>query len=294
MELNTYFDGLLSNIEPNAENVKIAKKAHEKLRKSLEDDEDVSNAKPETYLSGSYARDTAINDIKDVDIILLIDLDHQKVTPNVVVTWLEGVLLKYYSSVTRQDRSVGVTTDNDFCLDVVPAVPISHRDGPVWIPDREVKNWVSSHPKGQIMFSTQRNNGTGGRYKPLVKIMKFWRDRLANEQAKAKSYILESLVAESLLSEPPSYGQAVADIFNSIYQKYSLYLTSRSVPTISDPGYPLVNVAKRWTFEEFSSFLNEIKSSRAVAKAALDSSDENESVKLWRKLFGLKFKPLEE
>lgn len=289
MELNKYFEGLLSNIEPDPSNVKIAKKAHEKLRSILEKDEDITDAKPDTYLSGSYARDTAIDDIKDVDIILLVDLDHNNTAPDVVVAWLQGILQKHYSKVVKQGRSIGVTTDNDFCLDVVPSVPISHREGPIWIPDRDIKCWVASHPKGQIAFSTSKNSETGGCYKPLVKIMKHWRDRLKNNDAKIKSYILESLVAYSLINEPSSYANAIVSIFKSIYSKLSPYLLSQSVPIIYDPGYPSVNITKRWTFQEFSSFINAISEAVSIASSALASDKESESIKLWQSLFGPKF-----
>ena len=289
MELNKYFEGLLSNIEPDLSNVKIAKKAHEKLRSILEKDEDITDAKPDTYLSGSYARDTAINDIKDVDIILLIDLDHNKTAPEVVVAWLQGILQKHYSKVVKQGRSVGVTTDNDFCLDIVPSVPISHREGPVWIPDRDIKCWVASHPKGQIAFGTSKNSETGGCYKPLVKIMKHWRDRLKNNDAKPKSYILESLVAYTLTNEPSSYAKAVVGIFESICRNLSPYLLSQSVPIINDPGYPSVNVTKRWTFEEFSAFISAVCEADSIASSALASDNESESIKLWQRLFGSQF-----
>jgi len=289
MELNKYFEGLISNIEPNPNNVKIAIKAHEKLRSVLEKDEDIADAKPDTYLSGSYARDTAINDIKDVDIILLLDLDHNKTAPDVVVSWLQGILQKHYSEVVKQGRSIGVTTDNDFCLDVFPSVPISYREGPVWIPDRDIKCWVASHPKGQIAFSTSKNSETGGCYKPLVKIMKHWRDRLKNNDAKIKSYILESLVAYTLTNEPLSYAKAVVSIFESIYRNLSPYLLSQSIPIINDPGYPSVSITKRWTLQEFSAFINAIYEAGPIANSALASDKESESVKLWQSLFGTKF-----
>ena len=289
MELNTYFEGLISNIEPDPNNVKIAKKAHEKLRGILEKDEEIADAKPDTYLTGSYARDTAIDDIKDVDIILLIDLDHNKTTPDVVVAWLQGILQKHYSNVVKHGRSIGVTTDNDFCLDVVPSVPISHRDGPVWIPDRDIKCWVSSHPKGQIAFSTSKNSDTGGCYKPLVKIMKHWRDKLKNDDSKIKSYILESLVAYSLINEPSSYANAVVGIFKYIYSNLSPYLLSQSVPIINDPGYPSAIITKRWTFQEFSAFINAVYVAGPIASSALASDNEKESIKLWQSLFGPEF-----
>lgn len=293
MELDSYFRGLLGNIEPSSAAVKKAKKAHEDLRAFLENDEEISKANPDTYLSGSYARDTALNSIKDVDVILQIDLDHSATAPDVVVAWLQEALQKHYEQVRAQGRSVQVTTGTGFDLDVVPSVPFSRRDGPVWIPDRDAQQWVATHPKGQIAFGVEKNSLTDGRYKPLVKIFKYWRDRLPTETARAKSYILESLVAEGLLSPPQSYGGGVVDIFNSIYSSYFPYLNLNTVPKISDPGYPSVNVAKRWKLNEFSAFIREVDSALKISIAALNSKDKDQSVKLWRKLFGEKFKSKE-
>ena len=293
MELNSYFQGLLSNIEPSATAVKKAKKAHEDLRAFLKTDDEISKADPDSYLSGSYARDTALNTIKDVDVILLIDLDHKTTEPAVVIAWIQASLQKNYSKVVAQGRSVQVTTGTDFDLDVVPSVPISHRNGPVWIPDRDAHAWVATHPKGQIAFGVQKNDTTDGFYKHLVKIMKHWRDRLPTEAARANSYIVESLVAESLVSTPASYGRAVVDILRSIHTRYVPYLAAGSVPRISDPGYPSVNVAKRWKFQEFSAFMKEIQSAAKSAGSALEEQDKNASVIVWKKLFGDKFRPKE-
>ncbi len=293
MELDSYFRGLLGNIEPSSAAVKKAKKAHEDLRAFLENDEEISKANPDTYLSGSYARDTALKSIKDVDVILQIDLDHSATAPDVVIAWLQEALQKHYEQVRAQGRSVQVTTGTGFDLDVVPSVPVSRRDGPVWIPDRDAQQWVATHPKGQIAFGVEKNSLTDGRYKPLVKIFKYWRDRLPTETARAKSYILESLVAEGLLSPPQSYGGGVVAIFNSIYSSYFPYLTLNTVPKISDPGYPSVNVAKRWKLNEFSAFIREVDSALKISIAALNSKDKDQSVRLWRKLFGEKFKSKE-
>lgn len=291
MELNSYFDGLLGNIEPSASAVKKAQKAHEDLRELLENDEEISKAYLGTYLTGSYARNTALKSIKDVDVILLIDLDHTKTEPDVVVAWLEAALLMHYKKVRPQGRSVNVVTDSGFDLDVVPSVPFSELDGPVWIPDRDVQTWVGTHPKGQIAFSVERNKSTDGYYKHLVKIFKHWRDRLPREISRPKSYILESLVAQSLTLIPPSYAFSVVGILSHIYSTYSHYLKSGVVPVIPDPGYPSVNVAKRWRFDEFSAFLDSVQSARNVARAAFEADQKEESIALWRKLFGDQFAP---
>ncbi len=295
MELNSYFRGLLSNIEPNQCDIDRAKQAHEDLRQLFLLDDEISKADPDSYLSGSYARDTALNHIKDVDIILLIALDYKSTEPEVVLAWVQAALQQYYSQkVIRQGRSVKVTTDNGFVLDVVPAVPLYHRDGPVWIPDRDVRQWVLTHPKGQIEFGVNKNKATQGYYKHLVKIMKHWRDRLPTEIERANSYIIESLVAKSLHWTPLSYGRGVVDIFHHIYSNYAAYLNLHTVPIIADPGYPSVNVAKRWKFEEFKAFIQATRSSLSIASSALADEEKEKSIMLWKKLFGEKFSPREE
>jgi hypothetical protein len=291
MEMTSYFDGLLTNIEPDPNNVKLAKKSHEEIRDFLAKDDEISKANPETFLSGSYVRETAINDIKDVDIILIIDLDRNITEPEVTLAWVQASLQKNYSEVKRQGRSVNVINDKGFSLDIVPATPVSNRSGPLWIPDREAKAWVSTHPKAQIEFSSERNKDTDGYYVHLIKIIKYWRDRLADENAKPNSYIIESLIAKCLISKPSSYGDAVKNIFSYIYFTYLSYLTLGRVPSISDPAYDSVNVAKRWGLDEFSAFMAEVKKSYSVAKEALESKNERESITLWRKLFGNKFSP---
>lgn len=289
MEMTSYFKGLLKNIEPDPNNVKLARKSHEEVRDFLIADDEISKASPETFLSGSYARETAINDIKDVDIVLIIDLDRSITEPVVTLAWLQASLQNKYSKVKQQGRSVNVVNDKGFSLDIVPATPLSNRSGPLWIPDREAKTWVSTHPKKQIEFSSERNKDTKGYYVHLIKIIKFWRDRLISEKAKPNSYIIESLISKCIVSKQDSYGNAVKNIFYYIYSTYQNYLNVGSVPNISDPGYGSVNVAKRWNFDEFSAFMTKVDDSYNIAIEALKSDDESESIKLWRKLFGNKF-----
>ena len=70
VELASDFKALASSIEPKATHVAAAKAAQEKVRDQLCTDAESKDAVKDTFLSGSYARNTAINDINDVDIIL--------------------------------------------------------------------------------------------------------------------------------------------------------------------------------------------------------------------------------
>ncbi|HVS81988.1 MAG TPA: hypothetical protein VHE60_09660, partial [Pyrinomonadaceae bacterium] len=163
MELAADFKALVSLIEPNDADVADAKAAHEKVRQQLRTDKESKDAHKDTFLSGSYARDTAINDINDVDVIWIVDIDRWKPTPpELVLAWTEAILLKYYKEITRQGRSVRAVAAKGVCLDIVPATLIAADDGPLWIPDRNAHDWVATHPKGQIQAKTNKNQATNG------------------------------------------------------------------------------------------------------------------------------------
>ncbi len=118
--------------------------------------------------------------------------------------------------------------------------------------------------------------------------MKYWRDRLPTESCKPKSYILESLVHRTV-AVPSSHAAGVVNVLEGIESSYGPYRGTGSVPSIPDPGYASVNVAKRWEPNDFTAFMNEVKTTAVTARKALDNTDETESRKLWRQIFGSKF-----
>ena len=120
MELSGDFGRYLSSLEPDEDAVAAAKAAHEKVRERLKDDEETKDAHKDTFLSGSYARHTAIHDINDVDVICIVDIDHTITEPEVVLSWLKGVLSKYYKETRLQGRSIGASAAKGVWLDIVP------------------------------------------------------------------------------------------------------------------------------------------------------------------------------
>ncbi len=288
MELVSDFSTFLSSIQPGDDDVTAAKSAHEKVRQQLRTDDESKDAHRDTFLSGSYARRTAINEINDVDVICILDLDHHITEPEVCLAWIQSILAHYYKETKRQGRSVGANAAKGVWLDIVPATPISKDDGPLWIPDREAREWVETHPKGQIAASVAKNTITDGYYVQVVKLLKFWRDRLGKDPCNPKSYILEALI-HGTIGHPVSHAQAIVNVLEGINEIYGNYRGLDTVPFIPDPGYTSVNVAKRWPSSEFKAFLANVTSAAAVARSAYDSKDEAASRKLWRQIFGSTF-----
>jgi hypothetical protein len=288
MELVSDFKTFLSSIQPPDDEVSAAQAAHEEVRELLRTDPESKEAHKDTFLSGSYARRTAINDINDVDVICILDIDRRITDAEVVLAWIEGILGKHYDNPKRQGRSIGVKSKNGVWLDIVPATPQSDNDGPLWIPDREARAWVQTHPKGQIAAGISKNKLTNGYFVQVVKLLKFWRDRLPTESCKLKSYILECLI-HGTIGYPTSHAGAIVSVLEGIERAYGAYRNLGIVPVISDPGYTSVNVAKRLSASEFSDFMTQVKSAAATARKALDEPNETASRKLWRQLFGQDF-----
>ncbi|CAN5782774.1 hypothetical protein BH09VER1_BH09VER1_17930 [soil metagenome] len=288
MELASDFKKYLSSIEPTDKHVTAAKGAHETVREILRTDEESKAAHKTSFLSGSYARSTAIKDINDVDVIWIIDMDPGITLPEVVLSWLQGILSRHYKETRPQGRSVGANAAKDVWLDIVPATIVSNDDGPLWIPDRDAKAWVQTHPRGQINAEVEKNRITNGYYVQVVKLLKAWKDRLPTESSKPKSYILETLVHKTI-GLPTSHAGAVVSVLEGIKTSYSAYSQLKVVPNISDPGYSSVNVAKRWAVADFEAFMAQVDTAAVTARNALDTSDEATSRRLWRQLFGSDF-----
>ena len=282
------FSKYLSSLEPDDHAVSAAKAAHEKVRDRLKSDDETKEAHKDTFLSGSYARHTAIHNINDVDVICVVDIDHTITEPEAVLGWLHGVLSKYYKETRLQGRSIGASAAKGVWLDIVPSTPVSADDGPLWIPDRDARQWVQTHPKGQISAATSKNKATNGYYVQTVKLLKAWRDRLPTEKSKPKSYILETLIHRTI-GLPSSHAGAVVSVLEGIQTSCGFYRGTSMVPQIPDPGYSLTNVAKRWTSGDFDAFLDQVKPAAETARKAFNATDETESRQLWCKLFGSTF-----
>lgn len=309
-KLNSLFDQFLSNIEPDKDAVAYAQEAHKPVRDFLEHDEDFGKYVESTFLYGSYRRYTAVGDIKDVDIVVIInvDPDDEVNTPQKVLRRLKTALARYYDDPENpayQRRSIRVNDplpDNPdvlMTLDIIPAVAPNGADQPLKVPDREARTWIQSHPKGHIDTTSalNRDEYSGGRFVPLVKMMKSWwryqcEERQPEvERPKPKGFWVECLAAESFDPTQRSW----ADHFIAVLRKISERFDGVSeVPQLQDPGLPDQALRTSMTFEEFRVFMCAVNDSLRLAITARDRVDYLESSVVWRDIFGDLFPLYEE
>lgn len=299
--LTGHFDLLRKRIEPSADRAKKAQDMPRQIRQYLENHTEFETEDPHTRLGGSYARSTAIKDIKDVDIIVFAAESWRDQTIPQLMDALHAALkglpqaLNDCGAVTirRQRRSVNVfLEDHDLSLDIVPVLKTgSILDDQLEVPDREWDDWIYSHPFGYGCSLAALNGDNGGKVVPMVKMWKHWRDMKFPVKNKPKSYWLESLVFQHIrrgwvTTEGKGDGALFADLCDSIYDRFaSVSEREEETPFIPD-GKLRNHVAWNWKRSAFDTFLNRLEETHRWARRAVETDDADEAVELWQRVFG--------
>lgn len=295
--LSSYFGKLLSNIEPSPERVDVISDAQTTLREHLGSDAaDLTYPVEGDFLSGSYARHTATGTVKDADIILplqgaILSADFREPSPRATLENLKQVVDRFYDRVDleQQRRSIQVfLTEDDVRMDLVPAIAPSGTDTILYVPDYHQQVWLASHPRGHITGSSVHNTRTGGRYVPLVKLVKWWRDQCIAEENRPKSFLLECLVREACPVDALPMATMFKQTMETIVERYG---GSEVVPVILDPALPSNDLAAScsWTLTEYRTFIDACEEAIAFANAALGAASKDVAITYWRQLFGEQF-----
>jgi len=303
--LNDSFNQLLHAINPDDDAVKYAQRAHEPVREFLESDEEFGQYTAGTFLYGSYARQTAVGDIKDVDIVVLTNFDPQSTddSPQKVLSRLKEALARYYEDPENPDyqrRSIRINDplpdakDVTMTLDIIPAVATGGDDGPLLVPDREVKEWIQSHPKGHMAHTTRLNRKeySGGSFVPSVKLVKWWWKYQCSTRfpdvvrPQPKGFWLEVLTGECFDPAQSRWADHFTRFLESALDRYR---ASSQVPELPDPGLSGQNIKTGMTLAEFRAFVGVAEWSLDIAGQARATEDPAEGARLWRKLFGTCF-----
>ena len=124
LKLETYFRDFLREIRLTDNQIQELKVAHETLRGRLMNDYKLKDIIVGTFLQGSYKRSTAVRpkngNRSDVDIIIVTNLDKNKIEPDNAIEKFRPFLKKYYDGKFRkQGRSWGIEMSH-VDLDIVP------------------------------------------------------------------------------------------------------------------------------------------------------------------------------
>jgi len=310
MNLPSYFKDFLAEIEPSPSYKQDQQDGHTTLRKRLAADEEFEPIHINTFLQGSYKRNTAIHPGKDVDIVVVTSLNPDKITPTKANDMLGKCLRKYYEKVSPKDRSFCISlsyvtmdvviaasrylSENSWQIESVRKADAINETSdwtnyPLLIPDRNLGRWVGTHPKAQIEWTSDLNAACGGYFVPLVKMFKWWRKETYEVPKYPKGYLLERFAGECVDKSKRDNADGFVQLLENLQTKYTSSASFGIIPHLPDPGVPTNNVAHRLTAEDFRIFLEKIAAALTIAREAFDEEDLKKSAGLWRKLFGEKF-----
>lgn len=349
MNIVGYFNDFLADIRLTQNQKSDLKKGHNTLRDRIWADDTLKKIIVNTFLQGSYKRGTAIRPVgdkrADVDVIVVTNLDRNKVTPEEVIGYFEPFLEKHYKGKYQiQGRSIGIElsyVDLDIVVTSAPSevdkaaynsrsvqTELSLDDfsatwpwklnkswlepdiskaynslalndavrkeaewklEPLYIPDRDAKQWVQTHPLAQIQYSRDLNAQTQGCYINVVKALKWWKLVKLPDPKHPKGYPLEHVISIYCPSTISSVPEGVVLSLEKFLSANLPYRQAQSCPFFSDHGVPSHDVWKRISNEDFVAFYDAVKSSSDLARKAFDAESISEQVKLWKGFFGSKF-----
>lgn len=292
---NARFSELLADIEPSPTTKSRASGGHTNIREHLSGQAKFKDRYVSSFLSGSYARDTSIRpqtsadgqERADVDIIIVTNYttdDHPDTVLREVCRALEDGGDGYQVERINK-RSVRVETWQAD-MDIVPV--IETRNG-YQIADRDSGTWKFTNPPVHTSWSSEQNQRFSGRFKPLVKLFKWWR-RHNPSGKRPKGFVLEVLVSLHAPTAETHYGEAFAQLLANVYAAYRFSASLDQKPFIADPAVPSNDILAKVTVAQWKDFIEKIRVYADIARWAQDADDMEEATRQWRRVFGDRFK----
>ena len=287
------FEAVLTAIEPDPE---PAMDAHKTVRERLATHEKFKEHHIDTFLAGSYRRRTAREPIKDVDVVVVVDEELHSWEPEKVLALLNDTLADYdeYKRRRRQNRRSIQVSLADIDMDIVPTVALYGPDEELRIPDRNVKEWMRTHPKGHINWTQGLNGattvvGSQGTLVPLVKMLKQWKTTRFGDNRHPKGFIIETLAGYLHDPKADSWEEVFTRFLERFLAQYGSYRNIGIVPTLQDPGLPGESIKTGMTAADFMRLIDEAEKSVAIARKAIEleaDGREREGAILWQQIFG--------
>ncbi|MBI5778909.1 MAG: hypothetical protein HZA49_05580 [Planctomycetes bacterium] len=308
MDINESFQSLISGLIPSESILETARQHCDYIKQILNNDPDLSPKK--FFYSGSYAKDTCISPLKDVDLSPHYDLAICK-KPNGEF-YMPGIVLgKFFTRfkqtfpqlpVRRQRRSIGIRfTDCD--VEIVPVFWDGNDKYLSNIPDRDAKKWIKTSIPMHVEFFKKRDLS----YRPYgktIRLLKWWKKVRA---VPLKGFALELLCVKALdkFSTSAHFGLNFSNVMRYVCESklndivwfndnflLSQVRVAKSPIMIIDPVNPTNNVTKDLTMFDKQRIL--IKCNKAYKQSlwALKAEEKGRLLLArmwWRAIFGSSF-----
>lgn len=236
----------------------------------------------ESFLAGSYRRNTLVSPLTSADIDIFVVLDpsyYDKTGQASLLDKVKRVLQKTYPKtpkISRNGQAVTITF-TDFEVDVVPG--FFRSGGGYLIPDSILQRWIATDPKKHVAIFDAANKAHNNDLRPLVKMIKCWNREHSNL---IRSFHLELLVLAVLNNVKISnFSSGARFVFDKA--------RARVQSDLIDPaGYGGAVNAYLNTADKVKEVVNRLETAytRAIDAERLAVRDVSQAYDKWRLIFG--------
>lgn len=244
-------------------------------------------------LTGSYKRHTKTKPLKDVDVFFVLgqkERDKYRSKPpadliNAFVTSLRGAYGKDAVEPGRRCATVEFeknTKDEEGKVLSIDAVPAFDLGECYEIPDRVRGDWVKTDPEIHMEQATAKNKELGGKWIPLVKMIKRW-NRSANKPIKPV-FLIEVMMQDLVDAPFTTYPSEVRRFFAS-----ALDGIDRQWPDPAGYGPPVSEQMTPQLIATAKEKLRQAEMKAALAVRLEKQGRQGEAIALWREIMGKYF-----
>lgn len=301
MKLHDYFAGLLAD-SVNINETRLEQLAdHERaLTRWLREDPQFSAIMEGVSRQGSWAHRTIIKPLpgQEFDADLLVQTSRQRSWSKEPRRYLEALHDSVLRSPRHRDkvelktRCVRVTYAGDCHVDLVPYVhvPLYGIYDQQFIVNRKVNEFERVNPEGFVAWVRRKDWVTNGHLRTSLRLLKYLRDYKGTFDVPS---VILTVVVGSRANELFGIFGRYRDLptaFRSLVTGTDRWLQAQSgVPVIRDPSCPAANFSHRLDEASFEKFRDHFHGYANAVRAAYKEEDRQESIRLWRRVFGEAF-----
>lgn len=277
---------LLQSIKTLIDNITVTDKQEQNISSSvnnitttLEDDETLKLE--ETFLNGSYERDTIIRPLDDIDIFAVLNYEEwtddygNLPNPQSVLSKIKNFLDKQndYKGKVKQDRPCVTVELSNKSFDILPAFEFGETG--YQIPDYDLASWILSYPKTLSESLDNAHKDYNYKLKDIVKAIKYW-NRL-NDKIIPSFHIEEIAVKVFYYDTFSNFEKSIRKWFNDA----EYHIESSKFKSETE-------------YDKFKKKLEKTKNKLNEASDYLDNKNENEAKKIWKEIFQKEFPIIDE
>jgi hypothetical protein len=286
----TFFSNLLRDVQLTPGETADAAGKHSRVRSCLNRHYySVDNGVKNSFLVGSYGKNTEITPPSDVDILFELPYSvwarYQSRLGNVqshLLQEVRSVLLRSFSTTAiHGDEQIVSVPFSTYAVEVLPAF-VTPQGAYVHADANGGGKWRTTHPRQEMIELSRSNAATGGKTIHLVKLAKAWK---VSRAVKIKSFVLE-LAAVKFLAQWPynTYNGNLTGvaIYDWMMRDFFKWLPSQTDQWWITPGVPdFVQTGNTWEAQvRFAASA----SARACEHHAANRPDL--ALQEWRNVFG--------